>query len=102
MSTRTVFIHRLARREFQLASNWYSQRSQQAAGNFRSAFDKAIDTIRNNPLQGQVHRNVFRWIRLRRFPYLVYYCIIDDDSMLVMAVAHSRRRPNYWARRFHP
>jgi hypothetical protein len=28
-----------------------------------------------------------------------YYCVADPDHLLILAVAHSRRRPGYWLRR---
>jgi hypothetical protein len=39
-----------------------------------------------------------RWVRLRQFPYVIYYRI-DGDKPIVMAVAHGRRRLGYWLRR---
>jgi hypothetical protein len=38
-------------------------------------------------------------VRLRRFPYILYYHVVDDSLALVLAVAHARRRPGYWRRR---
>ena len=39
-----------------------------------------------------------RRVRVRRFPYQVVYVTLDDD-IVVIAVAHDRRRPGYWASR---
>jgi plasmid stabilization system protein ParE len=35
---------------------------------------------------------------LRKFPYSLLYTI-DQDALLILAVAHHRRRPGYWAGR---
>ena len=35
---------------------------------------------------------------LERFPYTVIFEVLAD-RVLVLAVAHARRRPNYWKRR---
>lgn len=39
-----------------------------------------------------------RRCRLRRFPYGVIYAAIDDQ-IVVIAVAHLHREPNYWRKR---
>jgi plasmid stabilization system protein ParE len=38
------------------------------------------------------------WVRrvsIRRFPYFVAYLVVDE-AVVVLAVAHERRRPRYW------
>lgn len=102
MSARTILFHRLAENEYQSAKRWYAKRSERAASRFRLAFHKAIDSIRDHPTQGPAYLEHFRWARLKRFPYVIYYHIADDDRVLIVAVAHGRRRPAYWARRFRP
>ena len=39
-----------------------------------------------------------RTMPLRRFPYSVIY-YVRGDELRVVALAHHRRRPEYWARR---
>ena len=39
-----------------------------------------------------------RRIPVRRFPYYVVWVVIDD-LIYIVAVAHNRRRPGYWATR---
>ena len=39
-----------------------------------------------------------RIVRLRRFPYVVVYLDLTE-TVQVIAVAHSKRRPNYWRKR---
>jgi toxin ParE1/3/4 len=66
---------------------------------FEAEFDRAVARIRTTPQAGPSFRGRFRWVRLRRFPYLIYYLIIDPHRVRVLAVAHARRRPGYWIRR---
>ncbi len=35
---------------------------------------------------------------LKRFPYLIVF-EVDEHEIVVLAVAHAHRRPNYWKRR---
>jgi hypothetical protein len=41
-------------------------------------------------------------MRLRRYPYLLYYARTDPAQVTVFAVAHASRRPGYWLRRARP
>ena len=54
--------------------------------------------ISESPTAGIELRTGLRRRILRRFPYSILYTI-DDDSVLVIAVAHQSRRPGYWTRR---
>ena len=47
------------------------------------------------------HQRVYAEVRrvlVKRFPYGVYY-LVEGEVLLVLAVAHSRRKPHYWADR---
>jgi plasmid stabilization system protein ParE len=35
---------------------------------------------------------------LRRFPYSILYTV-EDDTVVIIAIAHQGRRPEYWSRR---
>jgi len=37
-----------------------------------------------------------RKVALRRFPYNVFYRTAAEETIVVVAVAHQRRRPYYW------
>ena len=36
-----------------------------------------------------------RRLTMRRFPYYLAYVIVDDE-IVVMAMAHNNRRPDFW------
>jgi hypothetical protein len=38
-------------------------------------------------------------MRVRRFPYVLYYEILDSFTVMIYAVSHTGRRPGYWLRR---
>jgi toxin ParE1/3/4 len=94
-----VVFHRLAAREYRLARSWYRRRSRSAAERFRAEVDRVVERISEAPLQGAIFRGTFRWIRTRRFPYLLFYEVVDSSVIRVYAVAHARRRLGYWLRR---
>ena len=65
---------------------------------FVAEFDRAASRILANPHVGAVFRGGWRRFVLPRFPYNVFYQITSDEIRIV-AVAHQRRRPAYWAGR---
>lgn len=54
--------------------------------------------IAESPLAGQEVRPGIRRRLLRRFPYAILYAQ-DSSGILVIAVSHQRRRPDFWRRR---
>ncbi|MBF0137215.1 MAG: type II toxin-antitoxin system RelE/ParE family toxin [Magnetococcales bacterium] len=60
----------------------------------------ALDLVRRYPAAWPLSTNTRRY-RLRRFPYgLIYH--VDGSDILVVAVAHLHRRPEYWRNRLIP
>lgn len=99
MPVRSVDIHPLALRELRAAYRWYVRRSPGTAQRFRAAVDHVVQRLMADAEQGAAFRQDYRWMRVCRFPYVIYYEIRDPHSVLIYAVAHARRRPGYWRRR---
>ena len=94
-----VLFHRLADKEYQKAFRWYRRRSVRIADSFEARVQEAVDNIAANPERWPRWDDHYRWIRVRGFPFFLYYRIIDSSQALILAVAHGRRRPAYWRRR---
>jgi hypothetical protein len=96
-----VRFHRLAIREYEERRDWYERRREGLGDAFRDEVDRAVARIAKSPNRWPVVFVKFRKVRLRRFPYLLYYHVADTSLALalVLAVAHARRRPGYWKRR---
>jgi plasmid stabilization system protein ParE len=89
----------LALGELHDAAAFYAASANVALGlAFLAEFDRAMSGILVNPRVGAVFRGTRRRYALRRFPYSVFYQVASDE-IRVVAVAHHRRRPSYWARR---
>ncbi len=65
---------------------------------FIAEFERAKDRLSSNPEIGALWRGSTRRLPLRRFPYNVVYQIRPQE-VWVIALAHQRRRPGYWAGR---
>lgn len=102
MAVRAVDFHPLAAQQLRAAYRWYALRSPAAAQRFRLAVDRVIQRLAAGAEQGSPYRQLYRWMRLSRFPYLLYYEIRDPQPVRIYAVAHVRRRPGYWLRRTRP
>ncbi len=94
-----VVFHRLATREYVTARRWYARRSPTAEARFVAAVQAAVRLIDANPSVGSPLRGPYRWVRVRRYPYLLHYEQAGPTTAQVYAVAHARRRPGYWLRR---
>jgi hypothetical protein len=85
------------------AEGWYESRRAGLGGDFRHDFKLALDTLRESVLQGKPwpgrlgERGVKR-IAMKRFPFFVVFVKVDA-ALVVLAIAHYRRRPAYWRSR---
>lgn len=55
----------------------------------------AIDRIKQFPQAWQVFHDNARRYPVRRFPYGIIY-LRENDLILVLAIAHLHREPDYW------
>ena len=90
--------------EAEAAAGWYESQQRGLGVDFHQALDEALDVIETDPRRfGQLETirtaREIRRIMLRRFPYYVVY-EVQAEKVVVLAVAHAGRRPNYWRRRF--
>ena len=85
------------------AACWYDERQGGLGDSFLSAYQNGLIEIEAAPhrfsrmetVKGL--RNIRRY-RLRQFPYSIVYELLSTE-VLVLAVAHTSRRPNYWIKR---
>jgi plasmid stabilization system protein ParE len=92
---KTLRIRSEAREEIDSAFEWYFKRSPKAADAFLAEVDASLLQIASHP---QIHpgytQNTRRCI-LGKFPYSVVFQE-KDDIVLVIALAHAKRRFGYW------
>lgn len=77
---------------------FFRSRSPQLAKAFADAVIAAYEWISENPQLGSPNEGGFRFIRTRRFNYVVHYKQYGE-LIIVFAVAHGSRKPGYWHRR---
>ena len=93
----------LAKREAHVAARWYERRQNGLSRRFLRVLYGTLLNIEQHPTHYPHLETVPDKVPIRRaiakkFPYLVIY-ELRPDEVLVLAVAHAKRRPNYWMRR---
>jgi len=94
-----VIFHRLATAEFVRARRRYGRIGPALEQRFVDAVAAAVLRIGIDPNAGVAHTGMIRWLRTRRFPYLLFFEPSADGDRFVYAVAHQRQKPGYWMRR---
>ena len=90
--------------ELRAAASWYEERGAGVGLRFLDAVAGTARRIADNPGLGALWTSEhlggseIRRIPLATFPYLLVYQT-RGDRIVVIAVAHSRRRPGYWRSR---
>ncbi len=84
-----------ARLEFLEALSFYESRAPGLGADFLDELERSVESIASNPSLGASFEGGTRRVLLRRFPFGIIYEILSDH-VLVVAVAHHRRRPGHW------
>lgn len=84
-----------ARADFDESFDWYAKRSVGAAIGFAAAVDEAIDKIAADPRRFATTFGGCRYCSVKRYPFRVVFRD-EPNRLVVVAIAHAKRRPGYW------
>jgi toxin ParE1/3/4 len=92
-----------AEEDVRASVEWYEGRRQGLGSAFFDAVTDAFQAIEVNPQRypkviAKDLTSDVRTYSLVKFPFAVIYEIRPDET-IVLAVAHHKRRPDYWTRR---
>jgi len=93
-----VTFHPGASEDYAAAYSWYHDRGAALAANFETEVDRGVRLISQNPLRWPKFDNQRRRFIVRKFPYSIIY-ELHGEEVVVLAVAHGKRRPHYWRER---
>jgi plasmid stabilization system protein ParE len=93
-----VTFHPGASEDYAAGYSWYHDRGTTLAANFETEIERAVRLISQNPLRWPKFDNERRRFIVRKFPYSIIYELYGEE-VVVLAVAHGKRRPNYWQER---
>jgi len=80
------------------AALFYEAASNGLGSDFLNDVQKAVDRLRDYPYSGESIDSDLRRALLLRFPFSLIYNI-DENVIVIVAVAHDSREPEYWRSR---
>jgi plasmid stabilization system protein ParE len=84
--------------EIEEQRRWYRKRSVRAEESFLRELDHAVEIVLDKPDRWPLHLEGTRRYVFPRFPFSLIY-FVEDDVVVVVAVANENRRPGYWRER---
>ena len=87
-----------ANREFSAAVAYYDRQESGLGQRFEDEIDRTLLWLADHPQICPLRRGVYRRMNLHIFPYYIPY-VVRESTLWVIALAHSRRRPEYWIKR---
>jgi len=78
--------------EFENAFLWYQEIDQELADRIDAEFDLAVELIAQTPARFSKAYKQFRRIKLKDFPYYIYYQI-HQTTVVVTLFIHTSRNP---------
>lgn len=86
-------------RELAEAATYYATEGGKELGEtFVEEFERTLALLCQFPKLAVIWRGDRRRFSMRRFPYSVVY-YLRNDELRIVALAHHRRMPGYWASR---
>ena len=82
--------HRAVSAEIREAARWYDERCPGLGEEFIDAVRRAVRAAARVPLHHSVRFADIRRLKLRRFPYSVWF-FLHSDTVYVLAVLHNKR-----------
>ena len=91
-------FHPDALEEYREAAIWYANREQELGHQFIAHIEDAIHRVLETPTRWRIIDEDVRRCLVHLFPYAILYTI-EDRFILIVAVMHLSRDPDYWRER---
>lgn len=89
-----------ARDEFREAALYYEAKEAGLGVRLRNEVSRVVERILIDPYLWRERAGGFRRVNCPVFPYYVAY-FIRAEKIVIAAVAHGHRSPDYWKHRIH-
>jgi len=80
------------------AARYYQSLSSGLGDDYLAEVEHAVQSIASSPQTWPVLEGDLRRRLIKRFPFGILYRI-EPDKILIIAVAHLRKKPGYWKKR---
>ena len=95
MPAPSLEFHPAVREDALAGYGWYLERSQRVADGFLAEVERGLRLIAADPESWPPHVLGARRCVLRKYPYSIVYKA-GGDSIVIYALVHAKRRPDYW------
>lgn len=99
MSELTFEFDEAAEAEFYDIVDYYKQFDRSLSDNFIHEFEDAVQRLIKFSEAGHPYLHQTKRIFLNRFPYSIVYKIYRNELIMVFAIMHMKRKPDYWEKR---
>jgi plasmid stabilization system protein ParE len=96
-----IEVLEVARQEYVDALEYYQSKSPAVAAKFKDFLKSQVEKIRQHPDSWMLVRPRIRKCLGQAFPYDLIY-EQTKTSIVILAIAHKKRKPNYWMGRIPP
>jgi plasmid stabilization system protein ParE len=86
-----VHVRPEAEQDVAAARDWYEQRRAGLGGEFLDEFASAMRRLETDPERERFYYLRFRRILLQRFPFKIFYQVIDERCVVVFRVLRAAR-----------
>ena len=93
-------FHSEARLEFLDGVTYYEAIERGLGNRFRQSVQAAVSLALSMPLAGSPYKHGTRRVFSNKFPFSIVY-MVEENEIVIFAVAHFRRKPGYWKSRRH-
>ena len=93
---KNIIFHPLAEQELIDAAAYYEEQRRGLGLEYLEEVEHAVNFLTRYPEAGSRVRGSVRRLTLPKFSYSLLYRVLEDTQIRVLAVAHHKRRPQYW------
>ncbi|HCY76974.1 MAG TPA: plasmid stabilization protein [Ignavibacteriales bacterium] len=90
-----MVFSKLALLELEDAVTFYETELAGLGRLFKEEIKSSVSRIKEHPEAWSIEKGDVRKALLHRFPYKILYSI-EKDHIVILAIAHQHRKPNYW------
>ncbi len=73
---------------------WYEERQAGLGDKFENEVYKRIEQIKQNPERYPSRKKAFRESKIKRFPFLIIYKILEEEKIIfITSIFHTSRNP---------
>ena len=80
------------------AYEWYDAIDRVVGERFKRELERAEELVGRSPAAWGRYFHDTQGFRFRSFPVVMVY-VVREEQIIVIAIAHTRRRPGYWRER---